>query len=79
VAILGHDPFEAPLSCDFEERDPVGFDVFAQAHPRVWAEDASEESPAFLERYPHAGFKPIWMKPRAGYTQWERRPSSSPA
>jgi hypothetical protein len=22
---------------------------------------------AFLERYPHAGFKPIWMKPRAGY------------
>ena len=23
---------------------------------------------AFLERYPRAGFKPIWMKPRAGYT-----------
>ena len=23
---------------------------------------------AFLERYPRAGFRPIWMKPRAGFT-----------
>jgi len=22
---------------------------------------------AFLERYPHAGFRPLWMKPGAGY------------
>jgi hypothetical protein len=23
---------------------------------------------AFLERYPHHGFRPIWIKPRAGYS-----------
>ena len=51
AAVLGHDPFEAALSCDFEERDPVGFDVFAQADARVRAQDVGEESAAFLERF----------------------------
>src|SRR6185369_14769905 len=49
--VLGHDPFEAAFSCDFEERDAVGFDVFAQADARVGAEDIGKESAAFLERF----------------------------
>ena len=43
-------PSRPRVSRDFEERDPVGLDVFAQADARVRAEDAGEESAALLER-----------------------------
>ena len=50
MAVLGHDPLEAPRPGGLEERDPVGLDVLAEPDARIGAEDVGEKPAALLER-----------------------------
>jgi hypothetical protein len=50
ASILGHDPLETAHSGGLEERDPAGLDVLAQANAGIRAENARQETAAFLQR-----------------------------